>query len=244
MMNAEEIGIYMMLLFLDWKDDGFEFEPRKLSRLCQTTKPKFLRAWELVGQCFAEHDGRWWNERLKREREKQAAWRSKSTSGGRASANQRATKGQPTPQPTGNQGATNDPTKGQPTGNTLSSSSSSTLSTSSLQQRDETRKPRESSSDHSTWLTPAGTAYEAAFGVGSFDYGKAARLLAPLHKAGHDPEAIGRHLAWYIAARGDEYAHEKDDKLTIGVRGWVPNLKSFQMTYERWNPIVPDEAAA
>lgn len=84
MMNAQEIGIYTMLLFLDWQECGFAFDNEELSRWCRVTPAEFSQAWKIIGKCFQKKRGRMFSPRLELERGKQAAWREKSAKGGRA----------------------------------------------------------------------------------------------------------------------------------------------------------------
>lgn len=111
-----------------------------------------------------------------------------------------------------------------------------------LQQLARTRKPRESGA-RQTWLTPAADAYTAVNGPGSFDFGKAARWLRPLVDAGHSPEKIGEHLAFYLDMRGDEMGYTKPPAKR-GLSNWAPNLKVFRETFEKWNPHGVGEVAA
>lgn len=74
-MNAQEVGIYVLLLCMDWNGGGITFNPRLLARYCRVSEEEFLAAWEAVGQCFVERDGKLWNPRLEREREKQGEFR-------------------------------------------------------------------------------------------------------------------------------------------------------------------------
>lgn len=81
MMTTEEVGAYMLLLFLDWQEGGFVYDPKRLAKWCRLTPAKFLHTWKEVGPCFEEIDGRLWNPRLRAERAKQAAWREKAAKG-------------------------------------------------------------------------------------------------------------------------------------------------------------------
>lgn len=81
-MSAEEVGIYLLLLCYDWNETGIEWAPEDLARYCRTTEERFMTAWEKrLKRCFVERDGRWWNPRLEREREKQSAWKKKCAAG-------------------------------------------------------------------------------------------------------------------------------------------------------------------
>ena len=98
-MNGSEVGIYLMLLFLDWQEIGFEFNPDFLSRWCRVTRGTFLKAWVIVSKCFEERDGRMFNHRLDIERKKQAEWSQKSRNGGLTSGQVRRKGGSTTFQP-------------------------------------------------------------------------------------------------------------------------------------------------
>lgn len=86
MMDGTQIGIYMMLLFLDWQECGFVFESVSLSRWCRVSQEEFDRAWPIISQCFKSKRGRMFNPRMELEREKQQKWREKSAKGGRSTA--------------------------------------------------------------------------------------------------------------------------------------------------------------
>jgi uncharacterized protein YdaU (DUF1376 family) len=77
MMTPEEVGVYVLLLCLDWNQTGFVYEPTKLARWCRVTPKRFLALWENVGPNFTEEGGRFFNPRLQEERVKQATNRVK-----------------------------------------------------------------------------------------------------------------------------------------------------------------------
>ena len=89
MMNGSEVGVYFMLLLLDWQETGIEYDPPMLARWCRVDTPTFESAWPLVGRCFNEREGRLFNPRLEVERAKQVEWRRKSHDGGIASGEAR-----------------------------------------------------------------------------------------------------------------------------------------------------------
>lgn len=76
-MTPQEIGVYVLLLCMDWNGVGFVFNPKLLARFCRMPEPEFVEAWEVVRECFEERDGRLYNPRLERERVKQAAYSAK-----------------------------------------------------------------------------------------------------------------------------------------------------------------------
>lgn len=62
-----------------------------------------------------------------------------------------------------------------------------------------------------TWLTPAKLAWEAHNGAGSFPIKQAAALLSPIHRAGIEPDEIGRRLGRYCTAKkGARYSNLAD----------------------------------
>lgn len=77
-MTPTEIGVYVLLLCMDWNGHGITYNTKLLARYCRVTEAEFVEAWEVVGQCFeAGKDGKLYNPRLIREREKQAAYSAK-----------------------------------------------------------------------------------------------------------------------------------------------------------------------
>jgi uncharacterized protein YdaU (DUF1376 family) len=94
LLRDHEIGIYLMLLCLDWSDDGFVFpaatdsdELERLAAWCKTTPKRLASAWTRLAQAFpASEDSRRRNPRLQRERIKQATWREKSSTAGKKGA--------------------------------------------------------------------------------------------------------------------------------------------------------------
>lgn len=100
------------------------------------------------------------------------------------------------------------------------------------------KQPRGDSSANETWLTAPSVAWDAINGAGSFPFGKAAKFLKPLHRAGHTPEKIADHLTFYLEMFGDLKGHLKgpDDR---GWGGFKPDLARFAETFEQWNPSGP-----
>lgn len=71
-MTPTEIGVYVLLLCMDWNGNGISYNPKLLARYCRMSEAEFVEAWAVVGPCFVERDGKWYNPRLERERDKQA----------------------------------------------------------------------------------------------------------------------------------------------------------------------------
>jgi uncharacterized protein YdaU (DUF1376 family) len=79
--DAKEIAVYVLLLCLDWTEGGFVFEPKRLARWCKVSQKVFTVAWKHLSHKFTERDGRFYNNRLDKERTKQEEWRAKSKKG-------------------------------------------------------------------------------------------------------------------------------------------------------------------
>lgn len=106
MMTPEQTHVYIWLLCLDWNQGGFAFDAAVLARWCRVTPTIFRRAWTVVQECFTFREGVWFNERLEKERAKQAEWREKSAKGGKTKR-----------QPNDNHPSENEATKREPKGN-------------------------------------------------------------------------------------------------------------------------------
>lgn len=79
-----------------------------------------------------------------------------------------------------------------------------------------------------SWLTPARDAWEAVMGAGSFQYGAAAKWLAPL-RSGYPDVEIGERLGFYLRSHKREgkmqYVSLKRFAETIGA--YAPNELAF-----------------
>lgn len=83
MMTPDETHVFVWLLCLDWNQNGFQYDARKLAHWCRVPLKTFERAWPVVSECFTELDGRLSNPRLQLEREKQANRRAQMTENGK-----------------------------------------------------------------------------------------------------------------------------------------------------------------
>lgn len=192
-MNAEEIGVYMLLLCLDWQEGGFVYDPFTLARWCRLTEKKFLRAWQMVGRCFIEGDGRMWNERLQRERKKQKEWKNKSSEAGKRGAEARwGSHDQPHSQPHARRITKPSPKDDSP----FPSPSPTPVTTTTTPRVASRRRPRE------TWLTPLASAHETVFGKGSF--GPVAGRFARAWKTLVDAHGGEKCAAHWTHAMSDE----------------------------------------
>lgn len=77
-----------------------------------------------------------------------------------------------------------------------------------------------------TWLTPISEAYEEVMGKGSFPFGQAAKLLAPLSQH-YPPEKIAAHLGMYLRS-----LKRRDEMRFL-------SLARFSQTFNEWNPDEP-----
>lgn len=92
--DPNEVCAYTMLLCLDWTETGFVYDEQRLARFCKLSVPAFRKAWAHLSDKFPAYDGRHYNPRLQREREKQEAWREKSKKGAKKANERRWPKGQ------------------------------------------------------------------------------------------------------------------------------------------------------
>lgn len=85
MMSNEELGAYFKSLCICWVNDGLPADISLFCRLINTT-PEIAR---VVQGCFNQHPtdaSKLWHKRFEEERQKQIAWRNKSSEGGKKSA--------------------------------------------------------------------------------------------------------------------------------------------------------------
>ena len=76
-MSTQEVGAYILLLCAEWIDGPLRNEPAFLARIARLTPAEFECAWPAIGRCFELHGGTLSNPRLERERQFQAASRSR-----------------------------------------------------------------------------------------------------------------------------------------------------------------------
>jgi uncharacterized protein YdaU (DUF1376 family) len=74
-MSLTERGAYISLLSLCWLDGSLSNSVAELARELHVAEKQFARMWDgPLSECFYEKGGRLHNERLDRERKKQALW--------------------------------------------------------------------------------------------------------------------------------------------------------------------------
>ena len=82
-MSATERGAYITLLSVQWLDGSLPNDLPALARLAGVAVRPFIRMWpHNLGRCFTLKNGRFMNERLERERKKQAEYRARQAEHG------------------------------------------------------------------------------------------------------------------------------------------------------------------
>ena len=80
-MSATERGAYITLLSVQWLDGSLPNDLPALARLSGVAPKPFARMWpHNLARCFVLRNGRFVNERLERERKKQAEYRQRQAS--------------------------------------------------------------------------------------------------------------------------------------------------------------------
>lgn len=191
-MTAEQIGIYLILLCLDWNSDGFVLDEKKLGRSCKVGEKKFRKAWSDIGGCFAlGDDGRYRNARLQHERAKQLAYSERMAENGRKGGRPKAAvKPKLSPEK-----AAVKPIESIPSPIPLPTTTTTKTTTA--------KNPTSPKATALSWLGVVAVAFEAVKGAGTFPHAKAGKLLKPLRDAGHSGEEIALRLTRYLARLDD-----------------------------------------
>lgn len=80
LMTDAEIGVYVRLLCYEWNGPGLPTtNPDELAAMLRIKPSVFAVMWKRIGPCFVEREGRLFNQRLDRERQKQQAFRTRQT---------------------------------------------------------------------------------------------------------------------------------------------------------------------
>lgn len=202
-MDGAAIGLYTLALCLDWETDGFTLdEIRDLATSQQFTPKVFEKCWGKVRACFGERSGRFFNARLKVERDKQREWRRKSSKGGKIGSAKRWSP----------------PDKGgvrvvTPKDDTPSPTPSPTPVTTKTKDSASAKAPRDS------WLVPSARVWEARFGAGTFPWGEFGKNCKAL-KPHHAPATIADHLNRFLDVTPAEFAIPSKFAKTFGQ--WAP----------------------
>lgn len=103
-MTYEEEGVYWALCRLTWLHGSLPADLNELRRLLkgQPSMRQMTRWWDRIGRCFQERDGRLYQPRLEREREKQAAFSDRQRENGRKGGRPAQKPDESQTEPTGN----------------------------------------------------------------------------------------------------------------------------------------------
>ncbi|MCE5211886.1 MAG: YdaU family protein [Deltaproteobacteria bacterium] len=82
--DADDIGVYIRLLCMEWVNGPLEADTRKLAKIAKKTHQKFIKNWSKINQKFVvSGNGFVVNLRLEEERAKQMSFREKQREFGR-----------------------------------------------------------------------------------------------------------------------------------------------------------------
>lgn len=100
-MTLEERGAYITLLCTCWTECSVPSDTKRLSRLFGATTKKTKTLWDALSPRFSQPDehGRCTHPRLEKERQKQAMYRERASSGGIAKSQKQAALKQPSSSP-------------------------------------------------------------------------------------------------------------------------------------------------
>lgn len=209
-MTAEEVGIYTLLMCLEWEQDGrfTEEEARELMSARRITDEQFDAAWPRVSRCFiAKSDGTYHNARLDAERKKQNEWRRKSSKGGKLSAAKRLKGGSTVVQPQGNR----------PVEHSVSVSDSVTTKTTTPRVKREKKSEKPATPRPANWVSRIAQVFRD--GGGSVREGHVGAALKPT------VEKFGEGVV--IAAAGLWLNDRK-------ANGWSCGFPKFAEDHVRW----------
>jgi uncharacterized protein YdaU (DUF1376 family) len=184
-MGRVNIGPYVILLCLDWRDNGLALAPisepeerrkdvARLSHACCMDARSFEQMWKAVGICFEERDGRYHNARIDLERLRLSEWQAKSRKGGKKTAQAKVN------QHPNHLTTTVDPKR--------------TPARSRVVQHSVFEPNPEEVVAGANWLTPYVDAY--AQYVGQEKPGRIAAVVAPVREAAGDEGALYAFTAW------------------------------------------------
>jgi uncharacterized protein YdaU (DUF1376 family) len=206
--SAQE-GIYIRLLCYCWREGSLPSDAAVVRRMCKPDA-KLRDVQEVMTQFFkaGSDAGRLINNRLEKERRKQAIRRQQASEAGKKSAEDRKRKGNETPtdvERSLDSGCDSVATESNP------SSSSSSLSSSSAS----AVKPKRG---QSTWLTPYDETWKLVFG-GSMPFAKFSKELKSLEDIHGPAEVQDRWSRYCESHRG---------------RGEFASAQKFAQTFGQW----------
>lgn len=83
LMSLEQEGAYLRLLCHAWLEGSIPADVPSLAAICRVKPSKMAKLWPGIARCWTEKDGRFFNGRQEREREKQRAFSRKNVENGR-----------------------------------------------------------------------------------------------------------------------------------------------------------------
>jgi uncharacterized protein YdaU (DUF1376 family) len=91
LMTNQEVGCYIKLLCINWKQGSIPDDVEKLAKLCGEDGTAMAQLWQSVGMCFETNGkpGRLINKRIEKERKKQEEYRKTKSESGKLGAHNR-----------------------------------------------------------------------------------------------------------------------------------------------------------
>jgi uncharacterized protein YdaU (DUF1376 family) len=238
MMMGAELGVYFMLLLLDWQETGFEYDPPILARWCRVEEPTFNHAWVLVQRCFEERGGRMFNPRLELERQKQRDWAEKSRKGGLSNA-KRWLKGATPVVEANDKGGSTTVSKCLSTPSPSPSpvtTKAKDLSPKATDEKHSQPSTEEKPNGKPTWLTPFGEVWERRVQADP-NFGELALVMGKLKKKGHKESDIYGAWVCYVDATDPQFLSISRFGTTYGVWAGTAKTKADELAF-------PEEDAA
>jgi uncharacterized protein YdaU (DUF1376 family) len=207
-MTTLEIGIYLLLLCLDWNGDGFLYDEEELARSCRVSRAVFRKAWTRISRCFQpDPQGRYRNARLQREREKQREYSERMSANGKKG-------GRPKRQAADKPRLSGEKAAVKPNESIPFPSPTPIPKT----KPSAARVPRKRES----WLLPISAVYEAQKGKGSFPWGEAGSHLKAIHDGGATADEIAANLGrCFVAGK------------FFSLANFAKNYADFSATHDR-----------
>lgn len=129
LMSAEEIGMYMLLMCVCWKEGSLPDDMEEMAVLSRANSTDFEESWnKRISKCFVREGDEWIHPRLEKERRKQHKYRQKKVEAGKKGARKRWENTDSEPKMADDSSAKNKngTANGSPMANDSSSSSTST----------------------------------------------------------------------------------------------------------------------
>lgn len=102
-LSCEELGMYIRLISHYWNTGPLTTDHKRLARVCNTTKHKFEKNWQIISRFFSSESGKYFQKRIDKEIAKAIEISEKRAEagrlGGQANASANAKQMQKHPQP-------------------------------------------------------------------------------------------------------------------------------------------------